>query len=94
MVFMDFKYTMDDVAVYIDSYSRSLELEMETTNFSDISNDIYERNYLKYNKVLLFKKLYYRALTSSKNEQELFVHKMAPILDDFYGEKKYANKTK
>ncbi len=87
---MKSNYTMEDVGNFLVDYRNAQGLEPNDLmlNIPLVGKKIYERAFLEDQKRVFFEKKYQEALEGSIEEQQEFIEKISPLLDDFYGVKK------
>ena len=80
-------YTMEDVGMFLVDYRNSQGLKPKDFMFNIpmVGKKMYEKAFLEDKKRNFFEGKYIEALNGSVEEQQIFISKMAPILDDFYG---------
>jgi hypothetical protein len=82
-------YTMVDIENFINDYkkmSSCLQPKTWMTTMPIIGRKFLERSLLENQKIDFFENAYNKAKTASAEEQEEFIAKMAPVLDDFYSQ--------
>ena len=81
---------MEDVGNFLVDYRNAQGLEPNDLmlNIPLVGKKIYERAFLEDQKRVFFEKKYQEALEGSIEEQQEFIEKISPLLDDFYGVKK------
>ncbi len=91
---MNNNYTMEDIEEFLIDYRNAQGAKPNDAMLSIplIGNEIYERAFLENKKRDFFEQKYQLALNGSPEEQQEFIEKMSPILDDFYGVEKGRNK--
>ena len=84
------KYTMEDIDTFLNDYFGLVYPEAEDWMLSIpvVGKKAYERTYLENIKRKKFDELYEKALNGTAEEQEDFIEKMTPVLDDYYKNKK------
>ena len=84
------KYTMEDIDTFLFDYfgSQNIEAGDWMLNIPFIGDKLYEKTFLENIKRKKFDELYEKALNGTAEEQEDFIEKMTPVLDDYYKTKK------
>ena len=87
---MNNNYTMEDIEKFLVDYRNVQGVKPKDAMISIplIGNKIYEKAFLENKKRDFFEQKYQLALNGSPEEQQEFIEKMSPILDDFYGVEK------
>lgn len=87
---MNNNYTMEDIEKFLVDYQNAQGVKPKDAmlNIPLIGNKIYEKAFLENEKRNFFEQKYQLALNGSPEEQQEFIEKMSPILDDFYGVEK------
>lgn len=87
-------YTLEDIGKFINDYKKCQGLKQAgwMLNIPFAGRKIYERACLENYKREFFERKYKEALTASIEEQQVFIEKMTPVLDGFYGNNKAKSK--
>jgi hypothetical protein len=83
------KYTMVDIGNFVVDYKNDLIINPNTVlaMIPVVGPRLYERLALARKKRDVFEKAYFKALNGTQEEQENFIAKMTPVLDDYYSKK-------
>lgn len=82
-------YTMNDIAQFIVDYKKSNKYDSKEwlVNIPVVGSRLYEKVALENMKITIFEKEYDKAKNDNIEQQNKFISKMAPVLDDFYAYK-------
>lgn len=82
-------YTMNDIAQFIADYKKNSKYDSKEwlVNIPVIGSKLYEKIALENMKVTVFEKEYNKAKNGNIEQQNIFISKMTPVLDDFYADK-------
>lgn len=80
-------YTMKDIESFLVDYRESQVTKPKDfmINIPIVGKKMYDKSFLEDRKRSFFEDEYVEAVKGSIEEQQEFIKKMSPILDDFYG---------
>ena len=81
------KYTMEDIGNFIIDYREAQGFKPHEIMLSipKVGRAIYQKACLEEQKRQFFEGEYKKAISGSDEEQQVFIEKMTPVLDSFYG---------
>ena len=83
------QYTMEDAGRFLADYKNDLIINPNTmlTMIPFVGTRIFERAVLARRKRDVFEKAYFKALYGTPEDQENFITKVTPVLDNYYSKK-------